>query len=224
MSNTKHTVKVWDISVRLFHWALVLCIGFLWYSGETGGNIMQWHMYIGYAVLALVIYRLLWGFAGGRYARFKDFIYSPKNTLLYLKESLQRREPHYLSHNPLGGWMVVTLLLLVGIQAVSGLFTTDDIFTEGPLFTVVDEKIGYFLTSTHKFTFNLLLACIALHVLAVLYHQIFKREPLVKSMLTGKKTSAQPTANTRPNYLAMLISAFIAGGLVALAVMTPSWL
>lgn len=82
---TTSTIQVWDISVRIFHWALVLSMGFLWYSGEEGGNIMLWHMYIGYTLLGLVIYRLCWGVYGSYYARFNTFLASPKTIFHYLK-------------------------------------------------------------------------------------------------------------------------------------------
>jgi len=190
----ERTVKVWDISVRLLHWLLVVGIGFLWYSGETGGNIMTWHMYVGYLMLGLVIYRVIWGFIGSRYARFGAFLTGPFVTIKYAALFLVGREKQYLSHNPLGSWMVFILLLLVFLQASTGLFSTDDILTEGPLYPLIPRDIAGILTSIHKLNFNILLACIGLHVFAVLIHAIFKRDKLVKAMITGNKTTRNPNA------------------------------
>src|SRR5690554_788716 len=119
---TEHLEKterrpVWDIFVRLFHWTLVASILFAWWSGEQGGNWMTWHMYAGYTVLGLVLFRLFWGFAGSHYARFAEFVRSPMATLRYTLALFKRQEPHHIGHNPLGGWMVVALLLLAAAQA-----------------------------------------------------------------------------------------------------------
>lgn len=218
-TSKRYSVSVWDISIRLFHWSLVAGIGFMWFSGEEGGNIMVWHVYIGYGMLGLILYRIIWGVVGSPYARFSSFLKGPKNTLIYLKGFLQGKAHDYPGHNPLGGWMVMVLLLLVLIQGLTGLFSSDDIFTEGPFYSFVSSKTADFLTSIHHLNFNLLLAAIALHISAVAYHGIIRKEPLVKSMLTGKKIMHQPSSeNTHPNYIAMLITASIAAGIVSLLV------
>jgi cytochrome b len=182
-------VKVWDLSVRFFHWSLVASIAFLWYSGETGGTAMDWHVYVGYFVLGLIIYRVIWGFIGSRYARFGQFVTGPFVTIKYATQFLIGREKEHLSHNPLGSWMVLILLTVVFLQAVTGLFTSDDIFIEGPLYSLVPSDIAGMISKIHHFNFNVILFCVALHVFAVLVHMIFKREPLARSMVTGYKTS-----------------------------------
>jgi len=181
---------VWDIFVRIFHWALVFLIGFAWWSGEQGGSWMTWHMRAGYAVLGLVIFRLLWGFAGSFYARFSQFIYSPKTTLQYIASLLKGKEPLYAGHNPVGGWAVVLLLLLCAFQAGSGLFANDDIMTEGPLVHLISYDLSLEITKWHKIMFNVLLAVIAVHIAGVIYHQRFRKEPLVQGMISGKKPVA----------------------------------
>ncbi len=213
-TSKRYAISVWDISIRLFHWSLVAGIGFMWFSGEAGGNIMTWHIYIGYCMLGLILYRIIWGVIGSPYARFSSFIKGPSSTLVYLKGFIKGKKHDYPGHNPLGGWMVILLMLLVLVQAFSGLFSSDDIFTEGPLYSFVSSKTSDFLTSIHHLNFNLLLAAIALHIIAVAYHEIIKKEPLVKSMLTGKKLMHQPgKVDTHPNYMAMLITAsFVAAG------------
>ncbi|MDO6468797.1 cytochrome b/b6 domain-containing protein [Neptunomonas phycophila] len=207
----ERTIKVWDISVRLLHWMLVLGIGFLWYSGETGGNIMTWHMYVGYLMLGLVTYRVIWGLIGSKYARFGAFLTGPFVTMKYAALFLVGREKHYLSHNPLGSWMVFILLLLVLIQASTGLFATDDIFTEGPLYALIPSDIADILTRIHKLNFNILLACIGAHVFAVLIHAVFKRDKLIKAMFTGNKVTHDPHAiSIKEPFIRIGITAIIA--------------
>ena len=183
-------IPVWDIFVRLFHWSLVVAIGLAWWTGEQGGEWMEWHQRCGYAVLGLVIFRLLWGFAGPVYARFSHFVYGVRTTLGYGRAVVQRQDPPYLSHNPLGGWAVLALLLLCALQAGTGLFANDDIFTEGPLLHLVGYDWSTEITRWHKALFNVLLAMIGLHLSAVLFHQLGRREPLLQGMFTGRKPAA----------------------------------
>jgi cytochrome b len=186
---TQERKPVWDIFVRLFHWSLAASILFAWWSGEQGGNWMQWHMYAGYTVLGLVLFRLFWGFAGSHYARFSEFVRSPIHTLKYGLQLVKRKEPHYIGHNPLGGWMVLLLLLLSAAQAGTGLFANDEIFTEGPLVHLVSYDLSVEITRWHKLIFDGLLIAIGLHLLGVFTHQVFKREKLIQAMLHGRKTA-----------------------------------
>ncbi len=206
-------VPVWDIPVRLFHWALVLLLAGSWASAEAGVEFMQWHMRCGYGVLTLLLFRVLWGLWGSASARFAGFVRGPRAVLGYARDWLSRRPQHYLGHNPLGGWMVIVLLLLVGVQAGSGLFSNDDIFTEGPLYAWVTKDISDALTFVHKRNFNLLLAAVGLHVMAVLLY-LWRGENLLKAMFTGRK----PTGAYRdragfmaPAYVAVLSLALGAG-------------
>lgn len=178
---------VWDIFVRLFHWSLAASILFAWWSGEQGGNWMQWHMYAGYTVLGLVLFRIFWGFAGSHYARFSEFVRSPLHTLKYGSQLAKKQEPHYIGHNPLGGWMVVMLLLLSAAQAGTGLFANDEIFTEGPLVHLVSYDLSVEITRWHKMIFDGLLIAVGLHLAGVILHQVFKGEKLVQAMLHGRK-------------------------------------
>lgn len=180
-------VNVWDIFTRLFHWLLVASIGFAWWTGEQGGDWMEWHARCGYAVLALVLFRILWGIWGSHFARFRQFIYSPLYTMRYGVSMLRKQDKHYLGHNPLGGWMVITLMLLCALQAGTGLFANDDIMMEGPLAHLIRYELSSDLTSLHKKLFDLMLIAVALHIAAVLFHQFLRSEPLITSMFTGKK-------------------------------------
>lgn len=205
-------VPVWDIPVRLFHWTLVLLIAFSWLSSEM--DWMTWHMYSGYTILALILFRILWGFVGSTHARFSDFIYGPRALIGYIKTLPLRTAAKFAGHNPLGGISVVLILLCVLAQAGTGLFANDDIINEGPLFKHVSKELSDWLTTIHKYNFNLLLVLIGVHVAAVLYYLIWKSENLVKPMFTGRKQlppGAAP-ATMRSVGLAVVLLAVCAAG------------
>ena len=178
-------IYVWDIFIRIFHWGLTVCLAGAWLSVEQGW--MDWHQAFGLTALGLIIFRVLWGVAGPAYARFSHFIRSPKATLVYARDLLSGSESHYLSHNPLGALAVIGLLGLVGFQVVSGLFATDDVLFEGPLFPMVSYDTSLLLTELHEISFNVLLGIVGLHILAVLFHQFAKNESLLQGMVTGNK-------------------------------------
>lgn len=180
-------VKVWDIPVRLFHWLLVLLFAFMFLSGNLKGDWMEWHMRSGYAILALVLFRILWGFAGSTYARFSSFLAGPSAGIAFARKLLARTPTPSASHNPLGGWMVLALLLALMFQVGTGLFANDDILIEGPLAPLVSKAVSNQLTSWHYWNTNVLLALVAVHVLAVLYHAVVMKENLIGAMFTGLK-------------------------------------
>lgn len=212
-------VTVWDLPTRLFHWSLVALIGFQWLSAEMAW--MQWHVWAGYAVLTLVLFRLLWGFIGSRTALFADFVRGPAAAIAYLKAARTGTPQHYVGHNPAGGLMVLALLAFVTFQGITGLFSTDDIFTEGPLYSLVSADTGSLLTTVHKLAFNLLLALIALHIAAALFYLLIKKENLIRPMVLGKKAlPAEQVPAARP--LAPLwraaVAFAVAAGVVAFVV------
>ena len=180
-------VKVWDISIRIFHWALVALIGFLWWSG-TEGVEMDNHVLAGYTVLGLIIYRIIWGFIGSHHARFINFVRSPIKALKSVPDVISvRSDSHHVGHNPVGGWMVVALILILLAQGLSGLGTTDDIFIDGPLVPYISDDMIYWLTDIHLMLPDFLIALVILHLAAVLFHDAFKRERLIQAMITGVK-------------------------------------
>lgn len=205
-------VPVWDIPVRLFHWTLVLLIAFSWLAAEM--DWMTWHMYSGYAVLALILFRILWGFIGSTHARFSDFIYGPRALIVYIKTLPSRTAAKFAGHNPLGGISVVLILLCVLAQAGTGLFANDDIINEGPLFRHVSKELSDWLTTIHKYNFNVLLTLIGVHVAAVLYYLFYKSENLIKPMFTGRKHLPAGTAPApmRSPALAVVVLAVCAAG------------
>lgn len=189
---TFERVKIWDVPVRLVHWALVALIGFSWWSGEAGGNALTYHVWSGYAILTLVVFRVLWGFVGSTTARFASFVRGPRAVLEYLSTVRQRGMSGHAGHNPLGGWSVVLLLATIAVQAAAGLFSNDDIATEGPLAHFVSKSVSDAITRVHHLNFDLLLVLASAHVAAVLYYYFYKSENLVAAMVTGVKYVAAP--------------------------------
>ena len=179
-------VAVWDLPTRLFHWTLVVLLIAQWWTAESSST-MDWHVWGGYAVLALVLFRLIWGFVGSETARFSDFVRGPGAALEYVRALLRGETPHYLGHNPLGAWSIVAMLVLLLAQAGTGLFANDDILIEGPLYAWVSKDTSDWLTSIHKLNFNLLLLVIAVHLSAVLFYLLIKRENLIHPMLSGRR-------------------------------------
>ncbi len=199
-------VKVWDIAVRVFHWSLVVTFFVAYFTGDDETLL---HVYAGYGVAALVAFRIVWGFIGTKYARFSDFIYGPAATLRYAKALFSPKPLHYLGHNPLGGWMVVALLLSLIGTCWSGL----EAYAQeghGPLAQVEvslissamahgdeDEDRGgagkhegegdEFWGEAHEVFANLTLFLVFLHIAGVLIAGVAHRENLVRSMVTGYK-------------------------------------
>jgi cytochrome b len=178
---------VWDLPVRIFHWALVLSVVIAYVTHLLGIAYFKYHVWSGYAVLVLVSFRLLWGLIGTRHARFWNFVRGPVTTLRYARDWVRGREPHFAGHNPLGAIMVVVLLLTLLAQAVLGLFGNDEIFNVGPLYAYVTNDLSVALTSWHRQLFYWIAGAIGVHVLAVIAHRLFKRERLVRAMITGRK-------------------------------------
>lgn len=188
--------RVWDLPVRVFHWTLLVAIAAAWATHAAGVAWFRYHVWCGYTVLALVIFRILWGFAGTRHARFRSFVRGPVATLRYLRAAWQRRSesspsPNPPGHNPLGAWMVLWLLALLMMQALSGLFGNDEIFNTGPLSGYVTYETGVALTRFHRQLFDVILASVIVHILAVLGHWLVRRENLIVPLLTGRKSAAQ---------------------------------
>lgn len=176
-------IRIWDLPLRLFHWTLAALIVVSIVTQNIGGNAMEWHFYSGYAVFALILFRILWGLIGSRYARFSSFIYGPASLVDYLRGGKLRK---YLGHNPLGSLSVFALLIAVLVQAATGLFANDDIASEGPLVKFITKDLSDQITWIHKdVSAWAIYVLIALHILAITYYAIGKRQNLVKPMITG---------------------------------------
>ncbi|MEO5373507.1 MAG: cytochrome b/b6 domain-containing protein [Alphaproteobacteria bacterium] len=188
-------VPVWDLPTRLFHWSLVILVCTSWGAGVAG--FLTVHMLSGLAILSLVLFRLVWGVIGSTTARFSHFLQGPRAALDYLAELTGRRPAsRWAGHNPVGGWMIAVLLLVLLVQTGSGLFANDDITTSGPLAHLVSKAHGDTLTTVHKVSFKLLLGLVGTHILAALFYLVVKRENLIIPMVTGRKP--WPPAAPRP--------------------------
>lgn len=208
---------VWDLPLRLFHWLLVLGMGASWATAEAGFEWMKVHIYLGYWTLGLIIFRILWGFVGPRHARFAGFLHGPTGIWRYARGLAAGTMIHTAGHNPLGGISVIVMLVLVGFQAVTGLFATDDIVWTGPYNAAVSDRTADTLTRLHHANFNIVLAAVALHIMAIAFYFIFKKQNLIAAMLHGKKpASAVPAeeAITKSEVVKALIVVAISAGLV----------
>lgn len=185
-ARSKDAVKVWDLPTRLFHWSLVFGVISAVVARKLGDSMLVWHMWNGYAMLVLLLFRLMWGFLGSSTARFRDFLAGPGAVFAYLRALLKGETPHFIGHNPAGGWSVVLLLTALTVQGVTGLFASDDIFVKGPLAFLVSEKTVAILSTLHRWNLWVLIALITLHVSAVLFY-LKKGENLILPMLTGEK-------------------------------------
>ena len=166
-------IPVWDAAVRVLHWSLVLTVATAWLTRHSPG---RWHEWIGYATLAIVALRLIWGFAGSGYARFGDFVRSASVTSSYARDVVSRREARYIGHNPLGGWMVLILLTMVILVGFTGwLYTTDKYWGVE------------WVEELHETLSNVLFGFVFLHLLGVIYTSIHHRENLPGAMFHGRK-------------------------------------
>jgi cytochrome b len=148
---------------------------------------MQYHEWSGVTILALLLFRLVWGFAGSRESRFVTFVRGPAAVIRYAASLPRRDSPTYPGHNPLAGWAILALLSTLAVQATTGLFANDDIVTEGPLFDWVSKATSDWLTRVHQLNQNVIIALAGIHVLAVLFYFFYKRQNLVLPMITGVK-------------------------------------
>jgi cytochrome b len=191
MSEPCTTRRVWDLPVRVVHWLLVAGIAGAYVTHELGVVYFDWHRRFGYLVVVLAGFRILWGLAGTRHARFVQFVRGPRETLTYLVALFRGRAPTTPGHNPAGAWMVVFFLLTLLAQGITGLFANDEIFNTGPLYGYVSDTLSLKLTSWHRRLFDWILIAVALHVAAVIAHRVFAGHDLIGPMLSGKKPASQ---------------------------------
>lgn len=181
-------VRVWDWPLRLFHWLLVIAVVVAVVCVKLGGEWMAWHVRAGYTVLALVLFRIGWGFAGSRWSRFSSFVKSPAKTVAYVRTLLTPSHEGSVGHNALGGWSVLAMLLVLGAQAGTGLFMSDDVLTEGPLYKHASTAIATAAAWIHNRNEWVIYALVALHICAIIAHRIRFGDDLVTPMFTGVKS------------------------------------
>jgi len=191
-----HPTRVWDLPTRLFHWSLVALVVFNGITGQFAADLgtdwMARHLLSGYAILALILFRLVWGLVGNRHARFAGFVRGPRAVIDYLGALRGRGEAKtHAGHNPLGGWSVMAMLAALTVQAGSGLFLSDEDYgVEAPLAKHVANKTIDLMGSMHEASFWLLLVLVATHLAAIAFYRIVKNENLVRPMITGDKPLA----------------------------------
>jgi cytochrome b len=189
-------VRVWDLPTRLFHWGLAACVVTSIATGYVGGGVMEWHARVGYAILTLLLFRLVWGFVGGHWSRFSSFIHAPAGVIAYLRG---RSHPdHLVGHNPLGALSVIAMLAFLLAQVATGLIGDDEISFTGPLNRFVSNANGLAATWYHKRIGQwVLVALVLLHVVAVLFYLWKKGENLIRPMLGGDKEIGRPVVASR---------------------------
>jgi cytochrome b len=227
---TADVIRVWDLPTRLFHWLLVLSVAA---AGVTGWLMppswLSIHVWLGAAIGVLILLRLVWGFAGTAYSRFSSFVCGPRAAILHLREIASgtvRREP---GHNPLGAWMVMTLLIALAILVTTGGMALGGVFKQGPFKSLLMFQSGWAAREIHELLALGLLVLVTLHLAGVIFESHRSRENLVASMVTGTKRGGfpRPVLHTAPStswaiVSALVIMAAIGGTTYAFTLREPS--
>ncbi|WP_332745111.1 cytochrome b/b6 domain-containing protein [Hydrogenophaga sp.] len=210
------TIRVWDLPTRLFHWLLAAAVVGLVITANIGGNWMNWHMRLGYAVLALLLFRVVWGFVGGHWSRFGSFLFAPSTVIAYLRG--QPHPEHRVGHTPLGALSVFALLAVLLAQVSTGLMSDDEIAFFGPLVRFVSGETVALATSYHKNVGKfIVIGLVVLHVVAVFFYKWVKKDNLIRPMVVGDKQVARAVSvpQTRDSAasraLALLVLALCGG-------------
>jgi len=211
-------VRVWDLPTRLFHWVLAATIVGSVISAKIGGNAMVWHFRFGGAVLALLAFRLVWGLVGGRWSRFASFVYAPGTVLRYLRGQTRPGEHLDVGHNPLGSFSVFALLGVLAVQVGTGLVADDEIANVGPLNRFVSSALASSATGWHKnWGQYVVLGLVTLHVAAIVYYAVAKRQNLVGPMLGGDKPLPAGTPASQDGLGSRLLALAVAAAATGLA-------
>ena len=214
---------VWDFPTRAFHWLLACALVGSWITAEAGFEWTETHFLLGYVSLGLILFRLIWGCVGTTYARFSHFVKPPQALLAYLPKLFSRTPPRDIGHNPIGGWSVVLMLILVAIQVGTGLFLSDDIFYAGPYNAIVSSDLAGRLASIHHTNFLILQIIVAVHIIAVIWYTVGKKTNLIGPMITGKKAGidAEQAIPKSRLAVALLVGLVVAVIVVALVQLAP---
>ncbi len=219
-------VRVWDLGVRAFHWAIAVCFVGSWVTAEAGFEWTETHFLFGYCTLGLVLFRVIWGIVGSSTARFAGFLRSPAAAWRHLADvRRERRVEPSVGHNAAGGYAVLALLLLFAVQALTGLFLSDDILYAGPYNAWVSNATAGRLAGWHELNFHLIQAMVVLHLIAIAAYRWLADERLVGPMITGyKPTDRVPpgTPQLRVSWVLLVVCAvFSVGAIVALVQLAP---
>ncbi len=195
---SQHNIRVWDLPTRLFHALLIVCVAGLVITGEIGGDAMRLHFLFGYGVLTLVLFRLVWGFVGGHWSRFVNFLPTPAQLLAYVQALRTRSAPPSVGHNPLGALSVIAMLLMLAIQVLSGFISDDEIAATGPWTSLVPNAWIELATEYHsEIGKTILIVLVILHVASILYYKRYKNEDLITPMIKGDKQEPATTPASR---------------------------
>lgn len=206
---------IWDLPTRLFHWTLVVLISLQFATAKFGFLSMDWHFRFGYATLVLIVFRVCWGFFGSQSSRFSQFVRSPATVIGYVRSQFSTNPQVSIGHNPLGGWSTLVLLACVLTQAVSGLFASDGIDTDGPLSDTISSSSVKIFTRVHLWNENILLILIALHIVAIALYLLLRNDNLTVPMITGKKNVESPPLRMASLWRAALLLILSAGAVAA---------
>ena len=210
-------VRVWDLPTRAFHWLLAACVIGSVISAKIGGNAMLWHFRLGYVVFTLILFRLIWGVVGGRWSRFASFLYAPGTTLRYLRGQGRPDEHFDVGHNPLGAFSVFGLLAVLAAQVGSGLFAEDDVSNIGPLNKFVSGATSEWLTHWHRrYGQWLIITLVLLHITAIVFYLLRRKQNLVRPMLTGDKRLGQGVPASADGAANRVLAALLVAGCAAL--------
>ena len=199
--NSLQREKIWDPVTRLWHWVLVLAVGTSWSFGKfmSFDNVV-WHFYLGYFILGLLVFRIIWGLMGPQAVRFSNLPVSPTALFGYSKTLFHRTPSGSAGHNPLGSLWIIAILLFLIAQGITGLFIdADDFFEYGPLFDYVSEDTAKLLNGWHYYSSNIILGMVILHVVMVIFYQLWKKENLITPMINGWKWVKSNKAVSTPN-------------------------
>lgn len=210
-TRVEQPVRVWDLPTRAFHWLLALAVIGLVITAKTGGSAMVWHFRLGYLVLGLLVFRLVWGFVGGRWSRFASFLYAPVAVWRYLQGRSRADERVDVGHNPLGAFSVFAMLFFLSLQVGTGLVADDEISNIGPLNRFVSGATAGSATHWHKDYGQWILITLALlHVGAIVYYRLRQGRNLVGPMITGDKQLPADTPSSTDTLLTRLLAAGLA--------------
>ncbi len=217
MMDPSARTRIWDLPTRLFHWLLAALVVFSFTTGKLGGDWLTWHFRSGYAIASLLLFRLLWGFAGSRYARFASFLPSPSRVWRTLRSPGPDALPASAGHSAVGTLSVYALLIVLAVQISTGVFTNDGTFTEGPWVKFVSSALSDRLSTVHYYNHWLVVGLTVLHVAAIGFYLLVRRDDLITPMLTGDKLGlAAPAAEDGAAIrLRAAVLAIAAAGLVA---------
>lgn len=217
---TPATVPVWDIGVRIFHWALLVAVFVAAMTGFFGSpDSLQFHLIAGISISLLVLFRLIWGFSGSTYARFRTFLFSPVKVRERIQEMRAGRHTRYIGHNPLGAWMIYALLGCLIFIVCTGTVVLGGVFKQGPLAFTTSFATGRFVQEIHQILAFGLVGLIGLHLAGVAYETVFGKEKLISAMISGNKPAGSdvPAPRFAPARPIVALIAFVVLGMAGTA-------